>query len=79
MELKCSVGRGQFFKAQESLEVDRRKPGTGLEMQLFSFCGKKKKKKKDHNMEVEHFEVLRLILFQNLRLFLFQWLFKSYS
>lgn len=77
MELKCSVGRGQFFKAQESLEVDRRKPGTGLEMQLFPFVGKRKKK--DHNMEVEHFEVLRLILFQNLRLFLFHWLFKSYS
>lgn len=31
-------------------------------------------RKEAHNMKVKHFEGLRLILFQHLRLFLHQWL-----
>lgn len=69
MELKCSVGRGQFFKARESLEVDRRKRGSGLGMKLVFFLWGKKEKTKVHNMKVELFKVLGLIVFQNLRLF----------
>lgn len=44
MEFKCSVGRGQFFKARQCLEVDSRKRGTGLEMKIFPFVEKKEKR-----------------------------------